>query len=352
MESLWNKIINEAKNVSLTKEERDLMLEKIHKQVYYKAHVLNTKKDIQSPYLYHFRMGLSLHEKRFVPVAVFVILIVFGGTSFAANFALPGQALYGMKVNVNEEMESWMALSPNANARFETVKADRRLKEVEKLTVQKKKITPKAKAQIKENFAKNAQNVKKIVAEIEASGGADLAAEVKEEFENKLEAHSVVLSKLASEEDTIVEIDDAGKSDIKEIGAMVDEHISVLKTEQDAKVETEAKVKSDNESKEEAKKAESETKAEEEIKDSTKSEASALMSADLESKSGLEVKPTTEVKKDLKTEAKKEESKKLEAQNLKDSEKKAEEKEKVKGEKVKVEVNNILTELELPLVVD
>ncbi|MBP6866540.1 MAG: hypothetical protein KBC12_03300 [Candidatus Pacebacteria bacterium] len=345
MKSLWNKIINEAKNVSLTKEEHDLILERIHKQVYYhKAPVLDTKKDVASPYLYHFRMGLSLHEKRFVPVAVFVILVVFGGTSFAANFALPGEALYGMKVNVNEEMESWMALTPNANARFESVKVDRRLKEVEKLTVQKKKITPKAKAQVKENFAKNAEKIKQIVAEIEASGGAEEAAEVKAEFENKLEAHSVVLSKLASDEDTIVEIDDEGKSDIKEIGAMVDEHINVLKVEEDAKVLEEEKAEIEADAKSDSKKSSPETKSENKSKESEDTKDDQDITATLRTE--IEDEDDTSVDAELKLETKevkKEESKKSEAQISKESELKAE----VKEEKVRVEVESILKELEL-----
>lgn len=336
MESLWNKIIREAKTVSLTKEEHDFMIENIRKQVYHKASPVhtNTKKQIKSPYLYHFRISLSLHEKRFVPVAVFIILVIFGGTSFAANFALPGEALYGMKVNVNEQMESWIALSPNANARFEVVKAGRRLKEVEKLTVQKKKITPKAKAQIKENFTKNAEKVKQIVAEIEASGESDAAAEVKAEFENNLEAHSVVLSKLASDEDTIVEIDDEGKSDIKEIGAMVDEHISGLKADEESKAIPEDKTKSKDGSKKDADANKSESKdAVDELKNEqkegeTSTDPALLLSTETELK--LDDGDSAEIK--TKTEADIEEEK---------------EESRIKEDKVKVEVNNILTELKL-----
>ena len=240
-------------------------------------------------------------------------------------------------------MESWIALSPNANARFESVKADRRLKEVEKLTVQKKKITPKAKAQVKENFAKNAEKIKQIVAEIEASGGTEEAAEVKAEFENNLEAHSVVLSKLASNEDTIVEIDDEGKSDIKEIGAMVDEHISVLKTEEDAKVLEEENAKIEDDTKSDSEKPNKEVKAEDKSKeeDTKDDEGTAtLMTAETESEDDVSL--DAELKVETK-EVKKEESKKSEARISKELELEAE----VKEEKVRVEVENILKELEL-----
>ncbi len=347
MQSLWDKIIREARSVSLTKEERDLMLTNIRNSMReHNSHASNINTNfVKSPYLYHFRFGLSLHEKRFVPVAVLLIMVIFGGTSFAANFALPGEALYGMKVNVNEEMESWIALTPNANARFESVKADRRLKEVEKLTVKKKKITPKAKAQIKQNFAKNAEKVKQIVAEIEANGDANEAAKVKAEFENKLEAHSVVLSKLSSDEDAIIEIDDEGKNDIKEINAMVDEHIDDLKTEEGSEIsEGQDKNTSDSGDKKEEESTEvavpkTETKSDkaesEDKKDKEDSKSTESLYTDSESE--------TKVEDSIKVENKSKES--LETKNDKEESKK-------KEDQVKVEVKNILKELELEVEVE
>ena len=242
MKNVWDKIIAEAKQVSLENEERDLLLSQIKTHIASRPIHTPETDTIESPYAYRFRLALSWHEKRFVPAAVILILILFGGTSFAANYALPGETLYSMKVNVNEQVESWMALSPNATARFEAVKAERRLKEVEKLTVKKKKITPKAKAQIKENFSKNAQNVKKIVAEIEASGSPEEAAQVKAEFTGTLEAHAEVLSQLVHENTpTLLAVGLTEKSgsapatdditeDIKEIHALLDEQIVDLKS--------------------------------------------------------------------------------------------------------------------------
>ncbi|MFN4181118.1 MAG: hypothetical protein ACK4FA_00270 [Candidatus Paceibacteria bacterium] len=340
MKNVWDKIIAEAKQVSLENEERDLLLSQI------KAHIAShpvhiPKKDIiESSYAYRFRLALSWHEKRFVPLAVILILVLFGGTSFAANYALPGETLYSMKVNVNEQVESWMALSPNANARFEAVKAERRLKEAEKLTVKKKKITPKAKAQIKENFAKNAQNVKKIVAEIEASGDTTQAAEVKAEFENKLEAHAVVLSKLASNEDTLVEIDEAGKEDIKEIHALVDEHITELKTTEAAKdtqntITTEAQ-----------KPAEVVTPITEVTTVSPSPDATEPAKQEIKEEVQIDTKASLR-SVEISTQSISQEKKKSDKEEVKKKTEKGEEKKKEINEKIEKEVKNILKELEL-----
>lgn len=357
MADIWDKIIQEAKNVSLEKEEKDFILSRVSEHIY--KNPAQIPEIITSPYV--FRFGLSIHEKRFVPLAVILILVLFGGTSFAANYALPGEALYSVKVNLNEEVESWMALSPNANARFEAVKAERRLKEVEKLTVQKKKITPKAKAQIKENFAKNAQNVKKIVAEIEASGATSEAAEVKAEFEDKLEAHAVVLAKLVSEEEKIVEIDDDGKEDIKEIHALVDEHITELKSTPIE--ETEKSEATEEVSKETDPKIQTETSLEveskkEKVEDTTKMEATlteekmdpaavstmsiSSMSIEEEAKD-INKKEAIKEKEPAKSEVKEKSDKK--ERTLEKKEKTEED--KIREEKVQKEVDSILKELEL-----
>ncbi len=356
MVDIWDKIIQEAKNISLEKEEKDFILSRVSEHIY--KNPAQIPEIITSPYV--FRFGLSIHEKRFVPLAVILILVLFGGTSFAANYALPGEALYSVKVNLNEEVESWMALSPNANARFEAVKAERRLKEVEKLTVQKKKITPKAKAQIKENFAKNAQNVKKIVAEIEASGDTNEAAEVKAEFEDKLEAHSVVLAKLVSEEEKIVEIDDDGKEDIKEIHALVDEHITELKStpieeteksevSEEASKEIDPEIQTETSPEVESKKEEvgdtkTETTPTEEKIDPAAVSTMSISSMSIEEEAkDVNNKAQLKEKEPVKKEVKEKSDKKEKSLEKKDKTEEA----KIREEKVQKEVDSILKELEL-----
>ena len=134
MSDLWDKVISEAKKVSLTKEEKFSMLEIVRQRMDNPVAdaVIMTNK-VKTPYFSYFSFNFTWHEKRFVPIAVILIVVIFGGTAFAANGALPGDVLYSMKVNVNEKVESWGALSPNALARFEAVKAERRLKEIEML---------------------------------------------------------------------------------------------------------------------------------------------------------------------------------------------------------------------------
>lgn len=293
MSDLWDKIVGEAKKISLSDSERSLIMSKVKSQIQNYPGLPAKQGHVETPYFFNFRFGISMHRVRFVPVAVILIIVLFGGTAFAANYALPGETLYSMKVKVNEEIESWVALTPDANLRFEQVKAERRLEEAEKLTVKKKKITPKAKAQIKENFSKNATKVKEIVTELAASGESTKAAEVKAEFEGKLTAHSVVLSKLANNEDEIVEIDDEAKTDIAEINSLVDAHIVDLQTEDETGITDEDVADSkqeDNEVKKETKeeKKETNTKSVEDVKPAA--EDNPVAGPEVKAKAEIEVK--------------------------------------------------------------
>ena len=247
MSDLFKNLIKKAKELSLTDHEKSLLLSNLRSVM--KEGPLG-EEPLESPYTKHFHLVFS--RRTFVSLALIVFFLGVGSTGMAANSALPGDTLYPVKVGINERVESWVAISPDASARFEVVKAERRLKEVEKLTVKKKTITPETKEKIKENFTKSAEKVKEITLDIEAKGGAAKAAEVKLDFENKLEAHKVVLSKLIDEEEKIVDIEDSEKENIKEINALVDEQLSDLKNkdkEQDSNEDTkDEKENSDKES--------------------------------------------------------------------------------------------------------
>lgn len=70
-----------------------------------------------------------------MPIAIIALIAILGGgTSFAAEKSLPGDLLYPIKVNVNEEVRGAFAFSPNAKAELETELIRRRLEEAAKLT--------------------------------------------------------------------------------------------------------------------------------------------------------------------------------------------------------------------------
>lgn len=68
-----------------------------------------------------------------MPIAIFIALFVSVGTSFAAQGALPGDFLYPVKTEVNENIRSAFAIGVNAEARLQAELLAERLQEAETL---------------------------------------------------------------------------------------------------------------------------------------------------------------------------------------------------------------------------
>jgi len=66
-------------------------------------------------------------------MALASVALVGAGISYAAENALPGDSLYVMKVEVNERLWTWIALSQKAEAEWSVVRTTRRLEELERL---------------------------------------------------------------------------------------------------------------------------------------------------------------------------------------------------------------------------
>lgn len=68
-----------------------------------------------------------------MPLALLLLLLVGGGTGVVAEKALPGDVLYPVKIHVNENIQSALAVTAQGNAEVALKQATRRLEEVEKL---------------------------------------------------------------------------------------------------------------------------------------------------------------------------------------------------------------------------
>ena len=66
-------------------------------------------------------------------LAAALIFFVSGGTALAAEGALPGDLLYPVKVGVNEQVRSALAISTEAQGAWEVERAERRLEEASRL---------------------------------------------------------------------------------------------------------------------------------------------------------------------------------------------------------------------------
>ncbi len=126
MEKEVEKIFNNAKQIKLSTNEKDEMRGNIRAFMW--QNPVKAKKENK----YH---KLAFIFSWRVAVAVFAFVIISGsaGASSLASKALPGDTLYPMKVNVNEEVKTFFAFTDEAKAEVDANLAEVRLLEVEKL---------------------------------------------------------------------------------------------------------------------------------------------------------------------------------------------------------------------------
>lgn len=141
------------------------------------------------------------------PVASIVTALVLltGGTVTAAEFSLPGDALYVVKVGVNEEVKGWVYFSQSGKARHDLDLAEERLREAETLAL-RERLTPELLTEIEARFAGHMSEAHDHLATVrgDENGNVAAAAAVSNEIETALRAH----------ENLLVEISLKGKGEI------------------------------------------------------------------------------------------------------------------------------------------
>ncbi len=153
-------------------------------------------------------------EKKFVPAfAVLLILVSTGGASIAAERALPGDFLYPLKININEEVQGLAAITPEAKAKFALEVTDRRLKEAAVLSSQGR-LDSNTSTIISEQLLKQAGQVKNQVASLVSTNKLQSAQEVALNFESALKTHEFILQKLSADTGTSTGSDAASISSI------------------------------------------------------------------------------------------------------------------------------------------
>ena len=140
-------------------------------------------------------------KNNFMPIITIALLIAValgGGTSVAANHAAPGDALYGFKVNVNENVESAFAFSDKAKADWNISKARVRLEEARGLAA-KGKLDSNAQADLNANFEAHASNVAKEVRALQLQGDFAGAANIAAKFQSALAEESSEMANASAE---------------------------------------------------------------------------------------------------------------------------------------------------------
>ena len=130
-----------------------------------------------------------------LPIALSALLVLGGGTAFAAERSLPTEALYPIKIQVNERVRATLTPTSEGKAKWQARVAERRLEEAEKLAL-KKKFSGETQAQIELNFDEQAKIVQEKIARLKAEGNIEAAVELANSFQASLKAHEAILTQL------------------------------------------------------------------------------------------------------------------------------------------------------------
>lgn len=142
---------------------------------------------------------------RTMPIAILIAAVISGGVSFAAQGSLPGDALYSIKINVNEKIIKVLALSEEAKANIEARLAEERLEEAEELTV-KGEFKDELREELEARFEKHASKVEERIKKFEQRENFKAAVDVTSRFEASLRAHEAILERLDADESLIAKI--------------------------------------------------------------------------------------------------------------------------------------------------
>ena len=139
-----------------------------------------------------------------MPIGLIIAIIIAAGAgvTLTASNDVPGDALYNVKVEVNEELADAVALSAHTQARTDADIALRRVSEAEELAA-RGELSAEVAAQLEERFEARVDAFESHIAELRERGDFEAAAEATAGFEAALEAHEEVLERLKERTDRI-----------------------------------------------------------------------------------------------------------------------------------------------------
>lgn len=141
-----------------------------------------------------------------VGMSVAGVVLLCGGTAFAAEQSLPNDTLYGVKVNVIEPTLLSLAFTSSQEARVNSLLVERRLEEAEELIADNALDTETA-TELQARTSEHADAVQVALKEVAAGGDVQSALEIGSDLEATLDAHTEIAAALA--DDSASPTDDA-----------------------------------------------------------------------------------------------------------------------------------------------
>lgn len=130
----------------------------------------------------------------FASLAVILALALGGGTSFAAEQAIPGDTLYKIKVHVNEPVREILNITPETKAEWQGKKIERRLDEISQLS-SRGTLDATTTADLAKLISLQIAEFKKSVDDVKNKKGAEIALEIEGNTEANIRAKEILFDK-------------------------------------------------------------------------------------------------------------------------------------------------------------
>lgn len=204
-DNFTNEYLEKLKGVKLSDSSRARIRESLQSYAsFHPVRVSNPdRSSLRVPYGTSFLSRLNTRPMTGLFVAL--ALVLTGGVSYAAEGSLPGDFLYPVKVGINEEVRSALAVSAEADAEVSASLAAERLNEAEQLSA-RGELSAETAADLSARFSQHYEDAVANVSAVRASGDVEAASQIRASLLDTVDAHAVILQGL----DASLEGNDAG----------------------------------------------------------------------------------------------------------------------------------------------
>jgi len=129
-------------------------------------------------------------------------IVLGGGVSYAATDSLPGDILYPVKTQVNEQVRGWFTIGDEDEVEYRAQLAERRLQELEQLSQERSERLVEVSENVQARFERHIQLMQERLDSL-GEEDPDLAADLSARIENALENHARILRQLEERSETL-----------------------------------------------------------------------------------------------------------------------------------------------------
>lgn len=129
-------------------------------------------------------------------------IVLGGGVSYAATDSLPGDMLYPVKTQVNEQVRGWFTIGDEDEVEYRARLAERRLQELEQLSQERSERLVEVSENVQARFEKHIRLMQERLDSL-GEEDPDLAADLSARIENALENHARILRQLEERSETL-----------------------------------------------------------------------------------------------------------------------------------------------------